>query len=92
MSNGAEVEEEAPWNENEPNNAGDGEGCVISKLDGGWNDVKCTNNAYALCQMPGNSLNVMSQHNNSFKFTLKLTYIEFFFSYFNFSEMGKSRQ
>ena len=60
MSNGAEVEEEAPWNENEPNNAGDGEGCVISKLDGGWNDVKCTNNAYALCQMPGNSLNFIN--------------------------------
>ena len=60
VSNGADVEEEAPWNENEPNNAGDGEGCVRSNLDGGWNDVQCTKNAYALCQMPGNSLKISS--------------------------------
>ena len=71
VSNGAEVEEEAPWNENEPNNAGDGEGCVISKLDGGWNDVKCTNNAYALCQMPGMSLNFINN-------LILLSYIEHF--------------
>ena len=56
MSNGAEVEEDAPWKEDEPNDAGDGEGCILSSMDGGWNDIGCTKKGYAVCQKPGTGI------------------------------------
>ena len=71
MSNGAEVEEDAPWKEDEPNDAGDGEGCILSSMDGGWNDIGCTKKGYAVCQKPGKyrhssiyAVNVGTQNKN----------------------------
>ena len=58
VSNGADVEEDAPWKEDEPNDLN--EGCIQSFMDGGWNDISCTTNGYALCQMPGDSLILLS--------------------------------
>ena len=43
----------APWADNEPNDAGDGEGCVVSRMDGTWNDIGCAKTKYALCQRQG---------------------------------------
>lgn len=40
------------WNNNEPNDAGPGEDCVIILTEGTWNDVTCSYSSLAVCEFP----------------------------------------
>ncbi|XP_020833027.1 mannose-binding protein C isoform X2 [Phascolarctos cinereus] len=40
------------WRENEPNNHGSGEDCVLLNNDGSWNDISCTTSLLAVCEFP----------------------------------------
>lgn len=50
-SSGSEVHFQ-PWKENEPNNHGEGEDCVVMSSQDGWNDTKCDSNYVFACVMP----------------------------------------
>nr|XP_004658055.1 mannose-binding protein A-like [Jaculus jaculus] len=40
------------WKQNEPNNFGSGEDCVIILKDGLWNDYSCTSSLLVVCEFP----------------------------------------
>jgi hypothetical protein len=38
------------WNDNEPNNCGDNENCVLASPNGKWNDLTCTDGRRTICE------------------------------------------
>ncbi|KAM8776123.1 mannose-binding protein A-like isoform 1-T2 [Rhynchonycteris naso] len=40
------------WKENEPNDHGSGEDCVILQKNGLWNDISCSSSFQAVCEFP----------------------------------------
>lgn len=40
------------WKENEPNDHGQGEDCVLMRSDGLWNDISCMATCQAVCEFP----------------------------------------